>query len=124
MKARLFVFILLILVGIFSCKKDKGTVPNGPKLTSCDTTTITTYTNYVASILATNCNLSGCHDNGSGNGDFTTYAGIMLKVNSGAFKTRVLDLKDMPASYSSGPTVLDDCTLFRLKRWIEAGSPQ
>jgi hypothetical protein len=78
----------------------------------------------VLGILNTNCTFSGCHNTGSVNGDFTSYAGIKLKVDNGTFSNRVLVTKDMPPNYTSGPSSLSDCDLIKLKKWINLGAPQ
>lgn len=116
-----FVFITSV-INFSSCVKDKGVVPVDA-LANCDTLSSVTYTSFVSGVLANNCTFSGCHNAGSTN-DYTSYAGIKAKVDNGTFNTRVLVEKSMPASYSTGPTSLDPCTLYKLQKWVNAGAPQ
>jgi hypothetical protein len=117
----------LFLIPIFlmnSCAKDVGVLKKKSSLDNCDSLSNYTYTNYVASVLNNNCTFSGCHNAGSSNGDFTTYLGIKINVDNGTFLNRVLVTKDMPPSYTTGPSTLSDCDLLKLKKWLDAGAPQ
>ena len=125
-KIGVFVFLSASVV-INGCKKDIGypeSKTNSANTVTCDSSAAVTYTNFVANVLNTNCTLSGCHNSGSSYGDFTSYANIKLKVDDGTFYDRVLVQKDMPPTYSTGPVSLDDCTLGKLKKWVNNGAPQ
>lgn len=70
-----------------------------------------------------------CHAAGSPRGDFTSYAGIKAKVdaidgasNQSRFKIRVLNVKDMPPPFSTGPDTLTPQQLDVLACWFEAGA--
>ena len=113
-KFTLIVFFLL-LAQFLSCTKDKAKEPE----TSCGMQNVS-FTNDIEPILENSCNLSGCHNAGSFNGDYTTYSGVKEKVDNGSFKNRVLDLKDMPA-----PPVdpLNEEQLEKISCWLEDGAP-
>lgn len=116
-----FLFSFLLLLELTSCTKDKG---EPLPVLDCGDTSSVTYTNYVNTVLANSCNLSGCHNSLFIGYDFTNYSGVKDKVNNGSFVNRVLQQKNMPPSYSPGPTSLDPCTLQKLSAWINDGAPE
>jgi hypothetical protein len=119
------IIVAISIILFTNCTKATGypeSKTNTPTANTCDSSAIT-YTNFVAGVMSSNCTFSGCHDSGS-SFDLTTYAGVKLKVDDESFKRRVFDLKDMPPTYSSGPKSLDDCTIGKLKKWINNGAPQ
>jgi hypothetical protein len=127
-KTRLaFLTTLIILLCFLGCTKEIGypesKKQNPTSTITCDSSNVT-YTNFVANVMSTNCTLSGCHNSGSSNGDLTSYALLKLKIDDGSFYNRVLVQKDMPPGYSSGSISLDDCSLGKLKKWINNGAPQ
>ena len=125
MRYTLFIFISLL----FACTYDQYEVPQpapaGPApadttnsaMTRCDSLNVT-YTLTVKPIMDASCTTSGCHSAGSGNGDYTTYAGLKAKVDNGSFKQRVLEDKNMPPG---GPLSAE--TLEKLQCWLDAGAP-
>jgi hypothetical protein len=123
MRCFCFAFFSSLLALFFSCSKDQG---KPVAVLNCGDTTNLTFTNYVDTIMAMNCTLSGCHNNNDNcqNCDFTVYSNLKIKVDGGKFTERVLVQKNMPPSYSTGPTSLDPCTLNKLQVWINAGAPQ
>lgn len=126
-KSSIVAFTIFSLTGFYSCTKEIGyPEPNkqSPTTTnSCDSSNIT-YSNFVANVMSTNCTFSGCHGAGSSYFDLSNYAALKLKVDDGSFYNRVIVQKDMPPSNSSGPISLDDCTLGKLKKWVNNGAPQ
>ena len=104
----------IVFVALQSCSSEKAE----PKVVSdCDSTI--SYSARIAPLVALNCN--GCHfSGGSGNGDFTTYAGIKAKADNQSLKNRVVTLKDMP---QAGSTTLTDVEIKAFKCWIEQGAP-
>lgn len=127
MKKTKSVFITLIITQIClnSCTKEVGYPEPNKKAstaTTCDSS-IVTYSNFVSIVMSNNCTLSGCHNVGS-SFDLTTYNNVKLKVDDGTFYERVFVQKDMPPSYLSGAIKLDDCTMGKLKKWINNGAPQ
>lgn len=55
-----------------------------------------TYEADTKKIISNNCNTAGCHNSGSSNGDFTTYAKLKPYLDSEAFYNRVFVVGDMP----------------------------
>ncbi|HEX8515373.1 MAG TPA: hypothetical protein VF868_04180 [Bacteroidia bacterium] len=110
--------ILLSAFGLIaSCTFDKGEIPVKEAAGECDSTV--SYSTQIAPLMTTYCN--GCHiSGGSGNGDFTTYAGLKQKVDNGSAHNRVVVVKDMPVPGSPTPSAeerkLIDC-------WIKQGAP-
>jgi hypothetical protein len=92
---RIALWITAIVTGcmLTRCTTEKGEVPEP---LPCDTSMIT-YSNTIQNIIATNCTTTpGCHQPGSSEGDMTSYELLMIKVNSGAFRQRVIVDKTMP----------------------------
>jgi hypothetical protein len=77
------------------------------------------YTNDIRPIVNANCNSSGCHNAGSSNGDFTTYAGLKAKADDGSLDQRVNIRKDMPKNGS-----LSKADRSKIRCWINNGAPQ
>lgn len=84
----------------------------------CDNSDIT-FSGRIQPLISLNCASSpACHGSGSGQGDFTTYAGVKAKVDNGTFENRVLIQKTMPPAGA-----LSDCDLTALRGWLDAGAP-
>ncbi len=100
---------------VFSCKKkDKK-----DGLNNLDCSAISSgYASNIKPIIDGNCLSSGCHNAGSANGDFTTYAGLKAKVDNGSVDNRVIQQKTMPLS---GSLAMDD--LKKIKCWLNSGAP-
>jgi hypothetical protein len=101
-----FVFVLS-----FGCKYDKL-----DKLDVCDTNDVK-YSTVIGPIIQANCATPGCHAGPSYTGDFSTYAGVKVRVDNGTFKSRVIDVHAMPPVNK-----LSDCDYKRLKAWYDAGA--
>lgn len=113
----IIVLVVLIVVIATACTMDKGMLTPKPTI-SCDTITFST---HVSAIINTKCATTGCHvPAGSGNGDFTSYAGVNAKVTSGAFENRVFVTQDMPPGASPDLTTQE---LAVLRCWLDAGAP-
>ncbi len=103
-----------------SCTSDKGEIPKPVKTAP--------YQTVVKPIIQTYCNGQGgqsCHitpSNQGAPGDFTTYAGLKEKVENGTIQSRVLNLKDMPPTYSNGPTAMTAEDLESFRTWINNGA--
>jgi hypothetical protein len=101
---------MAVLIHLFSCHKDD--------YKDLDCSTISSgYTANIKPIINANCLGGGCHNTGSTNGDFTTYAGLKSKADNNSLNRRVLEDKDMP---TSKPLSLDDRK--KIKCWIEGGA--
>ena len=74
----------------------------------------------IAPLTYAKCN--SCHvPQGVGNGDFSTYQGIMVKVANGSFYQRVVVNQDMPQSGSGYNLTADERHYFEL--WLNQGAP-
>lgn len=111
-------FAVMTLAFVTGCVKDVGKLPaTSPPVAAnfCDTIS---YSKHVKPIIANGCSTQGCHDNGSLNGDYTTYAGLLIKVNNGSFKSRVFNKNNpMPASGLLPKEQLDV-----LQCWLDKGA--
>ena len=115
-KTLLLVSISFIVLYISSCTFDKGEVP--PPSFKCDSTVH--FQPTIDSIVVTSCmpphGGSGCHESGSTNGDYTSYAGLKAKVDNGKLMEQVVTLKLMP----QGAT-LPQADIDRIHCWIIQG---
>lgn len=82
------------------------------------------YQSDILPIINSSCALSGCHVAGFNNGDYTSYAGLKAKADSGRLNARVVIDQSMPPSNSPGPKTLSDAQIEAFKCWIEAGAPE
>lgn len=111
----LFIGAIFFMVFINSCYYDneEELYPNFV----CDTSAAT-FMAVIDPIIKSNCALSGCHvPGGSGNGDYTNYAGIKAAVDNGKIQERAINLRNMPPS---GP--LSNCDILKLQTWINNGA--
>ncbi|MDP2386003.1 MAG: hypothetical protein Q8M29_06510 [Bacteroidota bacterium] len=105
--------LMLSLVFFGACKKSRKN-----DLDHIDCSKINSvYSSNVKPIIDKNCLSSGCHNSGSTNGDFTTYAGVKAKVDNGSFDNRVIQQKNMPLSNELS---MDD--LKKIKCWLNSGA--
>ena len=77
------------------------------------------FNKHIKPIITNNCAKSGCHVSGFGSGDFTTYAGLNLKVTNGKFKLRVFDSPNNPMPPSG---MLAQAQLDSIKCWLDKGA--
>lgn len=120
MKLTLLSICCFAVLSFVSCRNDVGLNPDllpKPAASECDSIK---FSSNINPIIIANCNTPGCHDAGSGNGDFTTYAGIKTTVDAGSFKARVIDGTPtfMPPSGS-----LPADQIAKLKCWLDKGAP-
>lgn len=101
-----------------SCSDDDENDDNGGNNNSnCDTTAIS-YASDIRPIVISSCATgSSCHGSGSGNGDFSSYAGLKIDADNGKLRQRVLIEKDMP------PGGWSSCNRLKLEAWLNAGAP-
>ena len=102
-----------------SCTKDIGPNPDLiPKQSNiCDSVTFTKTIKPIFDSKCISCHFAG----GSGPGDFTTYAGIKLKVDAGLIKGRLIDVTG--AIMPQGGPALPSNQLDLIKCWLDAGAP-
>ncbi|MEN3041666.1 MAG: hypothetical protein ABDH66_09045 [Bacteroidia bacterium] len=108
--------MLICMVIFTACKRDKPAPPSG----SCpnpDTLQIT-YNAYVAHVMRQHC--TSCHSGSSPSGSVAldSYQSVRLAAERGIWY-QVMINGSMPPNGK-----LDDCTLARLKKWIENGYPE
>jgi hypothetical protein len=111
-KMKKILFSAFLLTVFFACKEENKCADS------------VTYTNDIKPIINATCAISGCHDGAVGSsspGDYRTFADIKRVTDNGKFKNRVLDLKDMPPSYTTGPKKLTDAQLDLIQCWADKG---
>ncbi len=94
------------------CGKDDPT-PIGD--VNCSTVT---YSGVIKPLVATKCTLTDCHNAGSVNGDFTTYATFAPFATSGKVRQQVLVTMAMPKTGS-----LTSDQLGQIECWLDDGAP-
>ncbi len=110
MKIGISIFFFAFLFVLSSCRDD---------LRNLDCSTVgSAYMNDVRPIVLGSCIASGCHNAGSSNGDFTTYAGLKAVADDGSLDDAVNIKKNMPKNGS-----LDLESRKKIRCWIEAGAP-
>lgn len=132
-----FLVFVIFSVFIISCEYDQeepeeilieapttdttttDTSTGGGPVAFCDTASAT-YNTKIKSIITVECAKSGCHNAGSGFGDFTSYAGIKTVVNNGQFENKVIKTGGgmPPAGYS------DATYKSYLECWFTKGAPE
>lgn len=115
------------LLALSSCTSDKLPAPSGAA--TC-TDTIPSYDPQIRQIIEESCAYSGCHLDGSAPGIYDSYSGLLPNIESGAFRSRVLQLKDdpnrgMPPDYApeGRPKDLTQAQLDLLQCWLDSGFP-
>ena len=106
-KMNTVVFLLLMTMGVVSCKKEE--------VVECDGT-VYSFSQQVQPLMNKSCNTSGCHSQNSTLGDFTAYNGVRTKVDNGSLKARILD-GTMPVN-----TTLTVEEKKIIVCWVEAGA--
>lgn len=116
---RTFQFICILLFSLTACEYENiEDLTPAVNFDNCKTDSVS-FQADIEPIFRQNCSTSGCHDSGSFNGDFSTYAGIKAGVDdNNKIKQRVVIRKDMPAS-----APLPDCEIRKLTAWLDAGAP-
>ncbi|MGC4057612.1 MAG: hypothetical protein QM743_05745 [Chitinophagaceae bacterium] len=106
----------LLLSTQYSCYKDNKETMY-PPLGACDTTN-TTWSADIQPMVQASCAKSGCHDASASAGiNLTTYSGAKSIVDDGRF-LRVIEDGSMP----QGASKWDDCSINKLRRWINNGA--
>ena len=94
---------------------------NDTTANGCDTAKAITYTADLKEIFQTNC--LGCHSAGASNGiDLSTYNGAKNIANKlvGSV-TWDGTASNMPKSSTSK---INDCSIGKIKKWVESGTPE
>lgn len=106
-----------MVVALLSCKKEKPAPTAASNCPQADTATIT-YSNYVARVMQQHC--TGCHGgaNPSRGIRLETYEQVK-QANANGKWYRSMENGSMPPSGK-----LDECTLAKLKKWVDSGYPE
>ena len=104
------VLLVLAVLSFVSCNKTEAPVCDGSS---------PTYDANIKSIIDNNC--TSCHDAGSGDGDYTTYAAFASHRSNGKFESSVLINQDMPESSNNA---LSQADLSIIKCWVQNGFPE
>ncbi len=123
---KIFLFIsLFAVVGLAGCYYDskEELYPSTPVGAGCDTTNVS-YASVIQPIMNQYCAMSGCHDKvtRSSNYDLSSYGGTKLSVDN----NRLMGVIMHEAGFSpmpQGMAKLDNCTIAKIKAWINAGAP-
>jgi hypothetical protein len=124
----LFGIGLIFAAGSGACTQDQL-----PEPTIADTCldSIPTYLGQIESIIQTSCAYAGCHLDGTAPGVYTSYEGLLPNIESGAFRERVINLKDdpnigMPPDYApeGRPKDLSQEELDLIQCWLDSGHPK
>jgi len=114
-KFSLHVFILGLVVHLFSCTSDNleeyyGTV-------DCVNANIT-YSNHIRPIIDANCAVSGCHVSGTGLPSWETYSNVSSNAEKIAQRTLA---GEMPPSISGNSLTIEEVE--QIQCWVDAGAP-
>lgn len=105
---------------LYSCVKDKGSIPVEDILSKCDSLNVT-YSATVQPIINAKCAIPGCHTATGGNNiPLATYTQVKAKVDNGSFRNRVLVIANMPPA-PLAPLPADEKE--KLQCWLDAGAP-
>jgi hypothetical protein len=118
------VFVVFVSFSIlFSCSSDNSTGPStGPSTGIVDCTApAPKFGADVNPIIQTSCALSGCHDSGSRDGDYTSYAGVKNAADNGRLRSQIIS-GSMPPSNTKGPKTLSQREIQQVICWIGEGA--
>lgn len=112
-----FIIISIFLSGCYY-DKESELYPTGP---SCDTAGVMTYSGSIAPIMTANCNV--CHSTAVAESGVVTenYDGLSVVAKNGSLWAAVN--WSGPIQMPKGNDKLSDCDLTKIKKWIDAGSP-
>ncbi len=122
MKTFLFILITMLAVSSFeSCYYDKAELLYPGSKLPCDTITVPRFSTDVLPVMNANCNASGCHNTASASSGviLDTYDGIKTQVINGQLMSSTGTNGSMP----KGAAKLSSCTLTRIQKWIDSGTP-
>lgn len=128
MKNLILTLAAATLVIICSCTYDNLDEPIVVPVEFCDTIPAT-YDLNIRTIVETNCAYTGCHLSGYAPGDYSTFMGMLSRLEDGNIEDRVITQKDdanvgMPPNYASGPQDMTPEELDIFMCWLEAGYPE
>ncbi|TRZ71277.1 MAG: hypothetical protein D4R97_06950 [Bacteroidetes bacterium] len=114
----LFIFIAALGMLFPSCYYDKEETLY--PFQKCDTTHVT-YSQTIVPILSANCYV--CHASAIAQGGVVldSWAGIQVYVTNGKFIPAIDHTGNFPMP--KGGSMLPDCTIEKIKRWVTNGAP-
>lgn len=118
MKANFFITLSLALV-LASCASDSEEDRLDGEEPTCDTENIS-YADFVAPTIISNC--SGCHTGSSPSGGFTLETHEEVKTYADNGKLYGAVSHDGSASAMPPGSKMPDCTVDKIKSWIDAGA--
>ncbi|GAB2541614.1 hypothetical protein [Rufibacter soli] len=118
--------VFLLFSFSYACSSDKEedvtpTPTPNPQPLQCDTNNIT-YSGTVAGIIATNCN--SCHSTAIATNGVVldTYARLKQYADNGKLLGVINHAPGFP-QMPQGSAKLSDCTIAKIKKWVDAGAP-
>ncbi len=123
----IFSTILLLLIGFItfqiSCRKDVAPLPKQKAANPC--TAVVSYSATISPIFSANCSTKGCHTpTGTGNGDFTNYAGVAAKADAplgnGSIRNRCI-IGPPNYTWMPAPDGLPDSLKQKIDCWLQQG---
>lgn len=120
---KLIPVLSVALIGFASCYKDNAEdmYPSGGT-GACDTTNIT-FSGVVKPIIDAKCATAGCHFDASVNGiDLFHYSGVAAVANNGKLMSAITH-NGQASFMPKGMPKLDDCTIAKIRVWVNAGAP-
>ena len=96
MKTYVILLVGLSICALTACNFDK--LPEPVVSDICETLQ-PVYEGQIESIIEQSCSYSGCHD-GAAATNYTTYQNMISNLENGNISTRVLNVRDMPPSYT------------------------
>lgn len=113
---------LLFMVTFLSSSCDSDKLPP-PNMNDCSMFDYT-YDNQVKAIIDASCAYTDCHIAGFSDGDFSTFSGMLSRLDNEKIFDRVIGERNMPPDFADGPTSLTDEQIEILTCWIENGYPE
>ncbi|MEZ4827728.1 MAG: hypothetical protein R3C61_15810 [Bacteroidia bacterium] len=112
---------IFLAIGVSSCYYDNEEDLYPASTNTCDTTNIT-YASVVQPLLQNRCYV--CHDAAtkSGNIALDTYTDVLKMVNNGKLWGAINHSEGYVPMPDDEPK-LGDCTLAKVKAWIDSGAP-
>lgn len=111
-------------VSIAGCYKDNAEemYPPGNGGATCDTTNVT-FSNTVNPIITAKCATAGCHATGTPTGiNLSSYAGVASIASSGKLMASITH-SGSASAMPKGLPKLDDCSIAKIKKWVDDGAP-
>ena len=124
MKATPYIIATLFVTATIlfgACTTDKLDPPTAVE--NCEPG-IYSYDENIASLITKYCSGTACHIGGSAPGTYNDYAGMLSNLESGLIKKEVIELREMPPSYSNGPKEIEEADFAAIECWLENDYPE